>query len=321
MRKIRCFPQKVLLIAVLFTTFSWSPQVAFSGEKADQVATPQVQTTKNLPGSEAKSENVQNVQPSIDEKVQGDIDKTENRLIQEAIAALEDTKKALKALEDGKKDEAIACLEKIVGKLQLAVARNPKLALFPVSQQTIVHDLFAKAETVEAAIKEAKNKLNEGAVQAARHILASLASEVIVQVTKLPISTFPKAIMAVAPLIDANKIEEAKALLRQTLGTLVVEDYITPLAPSRAKLMLKEAEKLAEKPERSASDSQQLTSLLDNVANELHLAQILGYQIEQTEDYKKISEELNAIRKKTEDGKSGKGFFSGIQEMLKKLWP
>jgi len=226
MPKIRCFSQIFFILVVLSTTLFSSTPASFAGDNADQVATPTTQTTENSPDSEAKSEHVQNAQPSIDKKVQGDIDKPQNRLVQEAISALEDTKKALKALEDGKKEEALACLERIVGKLQLAVARNPKLALFPVSQQTIVHDLFAKAESVEAAIKEAKNKLNDGAVQAARHILASLASEIIVQVTKLPIATFPKAIMAVAPLIDADKIEEAKALLRQTLGTLVIEEYI-----------------------------------------------------------------------------------------------
>ncbi|GAB4267002.1 MAG: hypothetical protein Kow0029_01170 [Candidatus Rifleibacteriota bacterium] len=321
MRKFSCVPKNLFILVVLVTTLVFSTSVSFAAKNDDQAAASTVRAATSSSGAETKSENVKNVQSSIDKKVQGYIDDPKNRLIQEAILALQETENALKALEEGKKDEAIACLERIVGKLQLAVARNPKLALFPVSKETIIHDLYANTDTVKAAIKEARNKLNDGAVQDARHILSSLASEIIVRVTKLPIATFPKAIMAVAPLIDADKIDEAKDLLRQTLQTLVIEEYIIPLAPSRAKFMLKEAEKLAEKSNRSASESQQLTSLLDSVENELRLAQLLGYKIEETKAYDKIAKELNKIRQKTEGGKSGKGFFTAIQEMLSNLWP
>ena len=66
-------------------------------------------------------------------------------------------------------------------------------------------------------------------MQQARALLSGLASESELQVTNLPLATYPAAIKAVAPLIDAGKKDEAKAALQLALNTLVVERFITPL--------------------------------------------------------------------------------------------
>jgi hypothetical protein len=63
-------------------------------------------------------------------------------------------------------------------------------------------------------------------------------------VTELPLATYPAAIRAVAPLIDAGKTAEAEAALYAALNTLVIETYVVPLPRVRAQAMLREAEKL-----------------------------------------------------------------------------
>ncbi len=52
--------------------------------------------------------------------------------------------------------------------------------------RTIVHDLFANTETIEAMTDEALDALKHGEVQQARHVLALLASEIVIAVTNIP---------------------------------------------------------------------------------------------------------------------------------------
>ena len=82
-------------------------------------------------------------------------------------------KRRLDALDQGKKDDALAALERVTGKLDLILARDPKLALAPVSVATVVRDLYANQDTVKAAIKEARSDLNDGKVQQAARCSAA----------------------------------------------------------------------------------------------------------------------------------------------------
>ncbi len=238
-------------------------------------------------------------------------------MLKDAQAAIDETQKALDALDQGKKDEALAALERVTGKLDLILARDPKLALAPVSVATVVRDLYANQDTVKAAIKEARSDLNDGKVQQARALLGGLASETELQVTNIPLATYPAAIKAVAPLIDAGKKDEAKAALQLALNTLVVERFITPLPTVRARAMLGEAEKLAEKSGRNSDENKKLHDLVENARQQLELGEMLGYGTK--DDYKPLYTQLDDIQTKTGDGKSGKGIFDTIKASLKNL--
>lgn len=237
------------------------------------------------------------------------------QLLKDAQTALDETKKALEALDQGKKEDALAALEKVTGKLALIVARDPALKLAPVATTTIIRDLYAKPETVKAAVKRAKEALDNGQVQQARALLADLASEVEVQVDNIPLATYPDAIKAIAPLIDAGKTNEAKTALTVALNTLVVESYVIPMPKTRAKAILAEAEKLAEKKDRSADENKKLHDLVEAARLELQLGEALGYGTK--EDYKLQYTQLDEIQKKTAGGKSGQGFFDKIKDWLK----
>ena len=128
-------------------------------------------------------------------------------------------------MDQGKKDDALAALERVTGKLDLILARDPKLALAPISVATIVRDLYSTPEVAKEAVKTAKRCLSDGKVQQARALLGPLASEQEVQVSNIPLATYPLAIKAIAPLIDAGKIKEAKTALQSALNTIVVESY------------------------------------------------------------------------------------------------
>jgi len=241
---------------------------------------------------------------------------SENRqkIVDEAVAALNETKNALAALDAKKKADAIAALEKVVGQLEIIIARDPELAFAPIDVRATTYDLYASLKTIEQAKKEVEDLLENGQVQKARVLLQSLASEIVISVVNLPLATYPDAIKAVTPLIDEDKLDEAKTALQAALNTLVVTTHVIALPVVRAEHMLIEAEKLAENEKRSDKDNKSLSDLLENARVQLEIAAALGYG--DKKEYKTFYKQIEEIQKKTDDGKSGQGFFDKVKQSL-----
>lgn len=233
----------------------------------------------------------------------------------EALEAIRETENALRALDKKNKKKALAALERATGKLEIILARDPKLALAPVAVNRVVNDVISDVATVNKLKKQAIAALKEERLQEARHLINGLASETVISVTSLPLSTYPSAIKAAAKLIDADKVKEGKAMLETALSTLVVTDTVIPLPIITAQSLLSDAEKLAEKKKRSADENKQLEQALKLARKELQFAQALGYGSKKT--FKGFYEEIDKISSKTSDGKSGRGFFANIKHHLK----
>ena len=286
------------------------------GNQGDQTTDESASTQANQQEKQAEEqdENVTSVQSGVESDVRDEATKRREKLVQEAVDAVAETRKALDALDNEKNDEALSALERVVGKLELLVARDPALGLVPISQGVVIRDLWATVDTVKEEVEAAKELLNDGNVQIARRVLADLASETTISVTHLPLATYPEAIKAISPLIDDGKIAEAKMALQAALNTLVITNYTIPLPVVRAQALLNEAEGLTENATRSDDQSGDLESLLDSARKQLELAQVLGYG--KQDDYQPMYDEIASIEKNTEDGKSGKGFFDKVNESL-----
>lgn len=267
---------------------------------------------------ETKSETTEAIQEEVDEKSAKNIAEKRKKILAEATAAISESRKALKALDENNTDKALKALEMAVGKLELLMVRDPELALAPLNMDVVTYDLYSKPQTIELAIEQAEDYLEDGKVQEARALISNLASEIVIQTTNIPLATYPDAIKEVVKLIDKNKIDEAKTALQNALDTLVVvADAVIPLPVVRADQMLKEAEKLAEKEDRTDEENKELSDLLEEARTQLKMAELLGYGDE--EAFKSSYKQLDAIAKKTEGGKSGKGFFDKIKQTLSKL--
>ncbi|ENA27152.1 hypothetical protein HMPREF1487_09365 [Pseudomonas sp. HPB0071] len=257
------------------------------------------------------------VQPQVDAKATEQAAEKRKKITADAIAAVAETRNALKLLDEKKADEALAALERVTGKLELILARDPKLALAPVDVEVITFDLIAKLDTIKAVIKEAEDYLEDGEVQKARPLVANLASEIQIRTTSIPLATYPGAIKAVAPLIDAGKVDEAKVALQAALNTLVVTTDVIPLPVLRAETLLRNAEALAENKERTDKDNKTLANQLAEARNQLKMAELLGYGNKKA--FKPMYEQIDQIEEKTADGKSGKGWFDKIKQQLSDL--
>lgn len=258
------------------------------------------------------------VQAQVDKQTVDAAEEKRKKLLADAAVATSETQHALKALEDKKNDEALKALADATGKLELIVARDPTLALAPVSTTVVSYDLFASLDTVKAAIAEAKRELADGHVQRARALMEALGSEIQIRTTNIPLATYPAAIKAITPLIDAGKIDEAKAHLQTALGTLVVTTEVIPLPKLRAESLLKDAQVLAEKKDRTKEENDKLAGNLEAAREQLQMAEILGYG--KPGDYKPMYEQLDGIEKASAGGKSGTGWFDKIRKQLSDLF-
>ncbi|HFS0737874.1 TPA: heat resistance protein YfdX2 [Pseudomonas aeruginosa] len=273
----------------------------------------------SLPVSpEAKPEVVTEVQPEVQKEMDSQAADKRKQVLDEAVSALALTKSALAALDGKDAARALATLAEVTGKLELIVAREPTLALAPVDVRTIVHDLFANTETIEAMTDEALDALKHGEVQQARHVLALLASEIVITVTNIPLASYPAAVKAVVPLIDQGKIKEAKAALQAALSTLVETRSVHPLPALRARLLLKRAETLVEDGQRSEASNERLETLLNEARQQLEMAELLGYG--KKKDFEPLYTELKKVKQKTAGGGGGIGWLDEIKAKLSKLF-
>ncbi|MGC3975629.1 MAG: YfdX family protein [Nitrospira sp.] len=239
------------------------------------------------------------------------------KILEEAVSAIQETKKALKALDDKKPDEALKALERATGKLNILLARDSQMALAPIDVAVVSRDVYATMDQIKAVRKQAEDYLENGELQKARLLIRELGSEIVISVTSLPLQTYPAAIAAVTPLIDKGKNEEAKEALQAALNTLVVSDHIMSLPLIRSEEKLAKAEELAQKDARSDEDNKSLTKLLEEAREQLQLSEVLGYGTKK--DYKKFYVEIEQIEDKTKTGKSAKGIFAPLKEYLSDL--
>ena len=239
----------------------------------------------------------------------------------EAADALRMTAEALEALNAADADKAITLLETVTGKLEIVTARDPSLALAPVSTIMETVEVVISNIGLELIRDEARDAMRDGEVQRARRLLRDFASETIITIRSLPLATYPEAIKAVVRLIDAGKLSEAAQKLRTTLASVVETDIVLPHRLLIAHHILREAQALSEKSDRSSEEEARLTQALDEAAANLERAEVLGYGTKK--DLREFHEQIAAIRKKASGGKSGTGWFdalcSGLDALLGRL--
>lgn len=264
-----------------------------------------------------KTELTESVQPDVDREFVEKAGEKRKQITNEAVAAVNETRKALKALEEGDTEQALKSLEIATGKLELVLAREPELAFATIDVDVVTYDLIANVDTVKKIAKKVKDYIDDGQIQAARPLMQYLASEMVFSTTSVPLATYPGAIKAITPLIDEGDIDAAKLGLQTALSTLVTVDEIIPLPIVRAERLLANAEELVETENRTEKDNETLSALLEDAHLQLNLAQTLGYGTKKT--FKSLHQKIDEVEKKASDGSSGKGWFDKIKDQLKDL--
>lgn len=238
-------------------------------------------------------------------------------IVQEAVTTVRQTENALRALDEDRPQAALEALETAIGKLEILLAREPELAYAPLRVTWRTHDLLATVEDVRALRKEVEQALKADEVQRARRLMTGLASEIVVEVSELPLAVWPSAIRAAVAHIEAEELDQAKTELQVALATVVVREHVIPLPLLLAESAIDEARPLARKSAEERTDPEQLRleSLLEDAAAELEFAEALGYGSPATlDDLRKRIAELR------DQAGEGEAIGAGIFERIKKLF-
>jgi hypothetical protein len=228
----------------------------------------------------------------------------------EAMAAIQETHNAIKALSENKKDEALAALERATGKIDILVGRNPKNALIPVELEVEVIDAApADVRAIRSLAEAAEEALDEKDYPTARVILQGMVSEIRVRTYNLPLATYPAVMRDAAKLIDQGKLDEAKVMLQGALNTLAVVDHVRPLPVVAAQLAIAEAEKKAKEDKNAAQ------ALLTLARAELQRAKELGYAGKDPE-YAALDKAIDEVERQVKGGEESGSAFARLRERV-----
>ena len=233
------------------------------------------------------------------------ITELEKRLVQEAVSAVEETKRAIAAIEKKDKDAAIKAIEQAIGELDIILARDPDLALLPTDYAIAVVNVGLDDEkTIKDIRHEIKKAINFGYFDVARRLLNSLASEIRIVVTNLPLASYPDALKEAARLIDEDKGEVAKEVLELAFSTFVIEEEYLPIPLLKAHKLIEDAS--------SQSDREEAMQLLAEAHTQLRLSQKLGYA-EADVEYDELKTELENLKKQLKDGEHSHHTFGELK--------
>jgi hypothetical protein len=213
----------------------------------------------------------QKFRPEIEAERQQSQKEAEQSVDQDAIAAIDQTAAAIKAISENNKGEALAAIERATGKINILLARNPSSALIPVDVEVSVIDTApADPKLIDQIVQAATDATKRRALPAARILLASVVSEIRIHITSIPLATYPLALQQAARLLDQGKNQDAGNVLLTALNTLALTDHVIPLP-----LILAQAAIDAANSQRQNKDA--ALTLLQAARQETDRSRRLGY--------------------------------------------
>jgi hypothetical protein len=248
--------------------------------------------------------------PEVEKQRQEAEQQAKNGLDPDAIAAIQETQQAVKAIADGKTNEALAAIERASGKINVAVARSPATALLPVEAQVIVIDAAPTGvKAISQIAKRAEIAIGDKDYPAARVLLRSLCSEIRVRTYHIPLATYPASLAEAARLLDQKKTGEASDVLMTALNTLVVIDRVTPLPLVVAQAAIESAQA------ESSKDKNAAQALLATAKLELNRAKELGYAGNDPE-YTALNQSVSELEKQLKGTEDTASAFSRLKERV-----
>lgn len=267
-------------------------------------------TTLNQPNPQSQQE--------IEQERQKATNEAQSSLDRDAIAALEETRNAINAIDQENTQETIQSLERATGKLDILLARYPELALVPVSTQITIIDLAPRDfDLIEPIRDEAKRAVNEEDFPTGRALLHNLVSEIRTSTVNLPLETYPDAIKEAARLLHQGRTDEARAVMQLALSTLVVTEQSRPIPLINALTELAAAIALAAQGQDQQNQDQQnrdqVLRLLEDARTQLKLARELGYARRDPE-YKELDRAIRDIERQIRAKEKTESPFAKLRE-------
>jgi hypothetical protein len=248
--------------------------------------------------------------PELERQRQRVEQQAQRTLDKDAIAAIAETQNAIKAIAAGKRDEALAAIERATGKINVLTARNPAAGLIPVEVDVEVIDTAPlDVGAIRALASAAEQAVEARDFPGARVVLQGLISEIRVRTYNLPLATYPIAMRDAARLLDQNKPADAQMLLQAALSTLAVIDQVTPLPLATAQTAITQAQ------EKRDQDKEGAKRLLAVAKQELSRAKELGYAGKDPE-YAALDKAIGDIERQLDGNQDTGSAFARLKEKV-----
>jgi YfdX protein len=230
-------------------------------------------------------------------------------LDKDAIAAIEQTVQAIDSIAAGKTADALKGIEEATGKVNIVLARNPELALIPVSVEALIIDTAPRdIADIEKLAGAADAAILVDDFPTARALLGALRSEVRVRTYNLPLGIYPTALQDAARLLDKDSQAASVALLA-ALNTLVTVDQVTPLPLLVAQEAISQAQASAQKDKNAAQKA------VETAEFELNQAIVLGYA-GQDPEYAALKDDISNLKKQLKGSEDSNSAFSKLKARL-----
>lgn len=253
--------------------------------------------------SRPESTTLEKQRNEVEAQARTDLDK-------EAIAAIEESRKAVKAIGDSKFDDAVAAIERATGKIAILVARKPGAALIPVDVGVEIVDTAPRdAQAIKDVQSAVEKALANKDYPLARLLLEDLSSEIHVRTYHLPLATYPLAMQDAARLLEQKKSKEAATVLKTALNTLVVIDRSVPLPLTVAQAAIDDAREARE------NDRTKAEKLMGVAKEELERARALGYAGNDAE-YAALNKAIEDIEKDLKSGGNTSTAFESLKDKM-----
>ena len=227
----------------------------------------------------------------------------------DAIAAIEQTVQAIDSIAAGKTADALKGIEEATGKVNIVLARNPELALIPVSVEALIIDTAPRdIDDIEKLADAADKAILVDDFPTGRALLGALRSEVRVRTYNLPLGIYPTALQEAARLLDKDSQAASIALLA-ALNTLVTVDQVTPLPLLVAQEAINQAQTSAQKDKNAAQ------KVVETAEFELNRAMALGYAAQDPE-YAALKDDISKLKKQLKGSEDTTSAFSKLKARL-----
>jgi hypothetical protein len=235
--------------------------------------------------------------------------------VAEALSAVKQTQAAVKYLDQNDVAKANTAMETALGKMDLVLTKQPKLALVPVSADVRVLDLAIDDQMAKHVARQAKSLVNDGQLQAARKILRNFASEIDIATLNIPMATYPPAIRVASQLLGQGKPQAAKEVLIVAMSSLVLTERSIPLPVVKAEALVDEVNRQTTSGKVSRVDADQL---LDLANSQIALARDLGYET-RTQDFASIQTSIKQAKASIDQNLQSKSVVAKLKSDIADL--
>jgi hypothetical protein len=224
----------------------------------------------------------------------------------EVAEGIQNTFKALHAIEQNKLKEAEKLLAEADQKFTTALKNDPSLDLLPLEETLMAFSYTGSSKDIQAALDLSVQLIKAHDTQVARSLMMTLKDELDINIVSIPMKLYPVATKKALEALKKGDKNTALAALAEGFGMLINTQIIIPTPLLVAQDLALEASKL------DKSKKEEALKLLAGAKEELARAELLGYTKKHDAAYKLIQDDIEKVEKEIK----GKNIVEKLYEKL-----